>query len=104
MTTTAKLKQTWQGYARGLLQDALLERNMTYRQLSELLQQTYGMAIAWKVLGRKIGRGTFDAGFFFAVMAALKVHHIDMAGAPGCGGTLDFAPGQDRKQQTWIPN
>lgn len=104
MTTTAKLKQSWQGYAQGLLQDALLRRNMTYRELSELLQQTYGMTIAWKVLGRKIGRGTFDAGFFFAVMAALKVHRIDMTGAPNGGSRVEFAPGQDCKQQTWMPN
>jgi len=104
VTTTAKLKQTWQGYAQGLLQDALRERNMTHRELSELLQQTYGMVIDWKVLGRKIGRGTFDAGFFFAVMAALKVTRIDMAGAPSREGKVDFTPVQTYKKQTWMPS
>lgn len=103
VTTTAKLKQTWQQYAQVLLYEALQDSQLTHKQLSELLQETHGMAIGWKVLGRKIGRGNFDAGFFFAVMAALQVTRIDMAGAPKRLGKPEYQAPQVKKKQTWMP-
>lgn len=103
VTTTAKLKQTWQGYAQGMVQDAILAHKLTYRRLAELLDETHGMKVAPKTLARKIGRGSFDAGFFFTVMSALGVSRIDMAGAPKRAGKLVYTPAQDVKRQSWMP-
>jgi len=77
--TTAELKQDWQAFARFLLQDAVAQRNMTYRELSELLA-TRGVRVSPKVLNRKVSRGTFDAGFFLAVLTALGATEIEIQG------------------------
>ncbi len=103
MTTSAKLKQTWQEYAQSMLLRAIFEHRLTHKQLAELLEKKHGMKVAWKTLGRRIGRKNFDAGFFFAVMATLEVTHIDMTNAPKRSAKLSYTPGQNAKSQAWMP-
>jgi hypothetical protein len=77
--TTAELKAGWQTFARELLEDAVAQRGLSPRDLSALLA-TRGMRISQKVLSRKIGRGTFDAGFFLAVLTILGATEIEIQG------------------------
>lgn len=67
----------WQEFARDLLQDAVAQRGLSTRQLSELLMEQ-GLEVAPKTLARRINRGAFDAGFFMMCLTALGTVKIDI--------------------------
>lgn len=71
------LDDPWQEFARDLLQDAVAQRGLNARQLSELLAEQ-GLEVEPKTLSRRINRGTFDAGFFMMCLTALGTVKIDI--------------------------
>lgn len=73
---TPTLDDPWQELARFLIQDAIAQRSLTYKQLSELLSAK-NLKVAPKTLSRRINRGTFDAGFFLMCLDALGATRID---------------------------
>lgn len=73
---TPTLDEPWQEFARFLILDAIAQRGLTYRQLSELLSAK-GVEVTPKTLSRRINRGTFDAGFFLMCLDALGATRID---------------------------
>lgn len=75
----ADVSDTWQEFARYLLQDAVAQRELNSREFSELLS-SIGVEIAPKALSRRINRGTFDAGFFLMCLAALGMTKLEIQG------------------------
>lgn len=73
------LRDRCQALARDLLLDAVFERDLNARQLSELLAER-GVEIGPKALSRRLNRGSFDAGFFLMCLAALGAVKIDLRG------------------------
>lgn len=71
------LDDPWQEFARDLLQDAVAQRGLNARQLSELLAEQ-GLEVEPKTLARRINRGAFDAGFFLMCLTALGTVKIDI--------------------------
>lgn len=71
------LDDPWQEFARDLLQDAVAQRGLNARQLSELLAEK-GLEVEPKTLARRINRGAFDAGFFMMCLTALGTVKIDI--------------------------
>ena len=76
---TADLGDEWQEFARYLLQDAVAQRCLNAKELSELLA-VRGVVVAPKALSRRINRGTFDAGFFLMCLTALGATKLDIQG------------------------
>lgn len=76
---TEPLGDLWQEFARDLLQDAVAQRVLNARQLSELLAER-GVEIEPKALSRRINRGSFDAGFFLMCLTALGAVKVDIQG------------------------
>jgi len=60
------------GYARFLIQQAMKAEKIGYRELTERLSELFHEPADEKVIGTKIGRGTFSAAFFLMCMSALK--------------------------------
>jgi hypothetical protein len=67
----------WNIKARTLLKVELTQRDIKYRQLSEMLA-AIGVHETERSIANKISRGTFSMAFFLQVMKAIGVRQIDL--------------------------
>jgi hypothetical protein len=62
---------TMGSFARFLIQQRMKERGFGYRELARVLQRRFDQEADEKIIGNKVGRGTFSAAFFLMCMSAL---------------------------------
>lgn len=63
-------------YIKWLLVQTMKRRDLTYKDLANLLRDTYGVDYDAKVLGTKISRGRFSAAFFVQALLAMDCEGI----------------------------
>ncbi len=68
----------WQDRVKGLLKAELAKRNINYKQLSELLEQHYGIKESSQNLSNKIARGKFSAVFLAQVCKAIGCNELKL--------------------------
>lgn len=78
----------FQQRARELVLELRAERELSYKELALLLEEA-GLLIDAKVLANRVHRGTFDAGFFFALLHALGARQVNFSKP-----TSRFKPGK----------
>lgn len=69
----------WQDRVKGLLKAELAKRNINYVQLSELLEQNYGITESPQNLSNKIARGKFSAVFMVQILEAIGCENLKIS-------------------------
>jgi hypothetical protein len=72
--------EEFQRRARDLILELREERQLTYKELAQLLER-HGVTTDPKALANRVLRGKFDAGFFLALLSAFGFHHLDFPGS-----------------------
>ena len=66
----------WQDRVKGTLKTELAKRNINYQQLSEFLQENYGITESPQNLSNKVARGKFSAVFLAQALEAIGCSSI----------------------------
>ena len=72
-----KSTRDWQAQAKGIIRGELKRRNLSYKDLTDRLEQI-GVKETEKNVVNKIARGGFTAVFFLQCMEAIGVHNIHL--------------------------
>ena len=74
-----KTTRDWQTQAKGIIRGELKRRNLSYKDLTDRLQQI-GVTDTEKNVINKIARGGFTAVFFLQCMKAIGVQNVHLNG------------------------
>ena len=70
----------WEDRATGILKAELARRKINYVQLSELLNEAYGIQESQHNLSNKVRRGKFSAVFLFQVLEVIGCERLEFSG------------------------
>ncbi|ANB70911.1 hypothetical protein AYM40_00020 [Paraburkholderia phytofirmans OLGA172] len=65
----------WEEQAKGLIEEQMVRRGISYKQLSQMLERLKIYEPAGQI-NRKINRRRFSAAFLFACLRAMEVENI----------------------------
>ena len=75
--------EKWEDTAKELIEAEMIRRDMTYKELSRLLEKL-GLYESADQINRKVLRKRFSAAFFFACMRAVGVEAIKLKPGLNC--------------------
>lgn len=75
----ASREHEWADRAKRLVKVELKRADVTYEELARRLREDHGLEETAASIGNKLSRGTFQASFLLAVMAAIGRENVSLA-------------------------